>query len=56
MATLILDPFIGDDEDEAGMVCVLVNGQDIERMTPDEARELAAALVRTADEAQEAVR
>lgn len=51
MATITLDPFIGDDEDEAGTVCILVNGQDVERFTPAEARTLAAALVDAADEA-----
>jgi hypothetical protein len=44
MATITLAPFAGDDEDDAGMVCILVNGQDVERFTVGETLELIREL------------
>jgi hypothetical protein len=51
----MFEPFVSDDEDDAGSVCVLVNGQDVERLTPDEARSLAYALNAAADEVDRTV-
>lgn len=53
MSTITLDPFVSDDPDDAGLVCVLVNSQDIERFTSAEARALANALNDAADEVEE---
>jgi hypothetical protein len=53
MSTITLEPFASEDEDDAGMVTILVNGQDVERFTIGETLELIRALHGAINDAQE---
>lgn len=56
MGSITIDPFISDEPDEAGRVCVIVDGEGTEYLTPAEARALAVRLIATSHEADAAIR